>query len=855
MAGGEVALRLRGQTTINLDPQPIVILDGVRYKNTNGIVNYNNGTNATVVEDQRPFLAEARSPLNDLNVNDIATVEVVKGPSASTLYGPDAANGVIIITTKQGQTGTPKWNVYLHPNLATITHQTTNRPQTGFWGWGHSPTTGELYPGTCRLVLEYEYHQCVLDSITVTPTAEASPDLAIIARNRPQWQAGASVTGGASVLRYFFSGGYDSQVGSLQIPPAYAKLLSDRLGPSAVSDAVRNPNTQQMVTLRSNLSAELNPKTTVNVSAGYTQATQRALALSIYQYVASTGAIKPGCHATDLANPCISTDQAGLFLQTTTMNDSRFTGTVNGTIRPTEWMTFNGTLGMDVDGTIDRGINPKGGQYPGDDGQVSDFRRNNTGRTGTLNGTARAHPGRLSFETTVGTQYSYTHLDGLNANGFGLAPGSTSISTALRQSTSQLWSETVSLGTYAQEQVGLNDRLFVDAAIRFDGSTSFGDAYHAHPFPKIGVSWIASDEPFLQHVPALNQLRFRYAYGAASRYPTSQMKLGTIQSGQVPLEGFTQNIYDRNVLANPLLRPERTRESEYGADATIFGRMVDVGLTWYHRRTNDQLQSLSNPLGLPPQWANVGDVDAHGSEFTVVARVYETQQVQATLNFSASFNTTKLLSLGAATANCNGYDCYRVGYPLGAVFDRTIIGVADTVGGGPDSVTFENEIVYSAGEFRGVLNPPHVYTLTPAIALFGGRIRFSTLIDRATGFIVPDALAHNYQLSLAGLVKTAPLLAQAKTLTYCCVYDPGDYTRWRELSISTDLPQRLVRSVLLSRGVVSLQVRNLALWTRYQAGDPESIPGQGTQGQGSVTNNLTGIAQPRSWSISFDFTP
>jgi len=333
------------------------------------------------------------------------------------------------------------------------------------------------------------------------------------------------------------------------------------------------------------------------------------------------------------------------------------------------------------------------------------------------------------------------------------------------------------------------------------------------------------------------------------------MKLGTIQSDQQVIEGFTQNFYERSLLANPILRPERTRETEYGADATGLGEKVDVGLTWYRRRTNDQLQQLINPLGLPGQWANVGDVSAHGSEITIVARLIEREAVRVTLNLTSSFNTNKLVSLGAKVPICNGYDCYRVGYPLGMVYDNTIIGVADTVGGGPDSVAFEQEIVKDTGSFRGVLNPPRTYTFSPTVAFIGGRIRVSTLVDRATGFIVPDKVAQDYGLSLAALLKTAPLIEQAKTLTNCCVYDPGDYTRWRELTISTDVPQRLTRLALLSRGTVNFQVRNLALWTRYKAGDPESIPGQGTQGQGSVKANATGIAQPRSWSISFDFVP
>jgi len=488
---------------------------------------------------------------------------------------------------------------------------------------------------------------------------------------------------------------------------------------------------------------------------------------------------------------------------------------------------------------------------------VSDYRRDNVNRTGTLHATARLHPGRFSFQTTAGTDYNYSHLDGINSQGFGLAPGSTSITTASQQQNAQLWSEVVSLGVFGEEVVGVNDRLFLTGSLRYDGSTSFGDAYHPRPFPKIGVSWIASDEPFLKGIPGLDQLRFRYSFGASSRYPTSAMKLGTISPSQFNVNGLTGTIYARSLLANPLVRPERSRESEFGADATLFGR-IDVGVTWYDRRTKDQLSVVGYPTGLGPQWNNVGDVASNGSEVTIVARLFETPSMRGTLRFTSSFDTNTLLTLGpVGMATGSVIDGYRIGYPLNSIFDRTVVGAVDTVGNTQDGVVFEREIVYSdsIAQYVGRLTPPRTSTLSPSLELLSGRLRLSALIDRSTGFVIP-AIPVTGQ-SLATFVKGSSPLAQARALAGCCVYDPGDYTRWRELTVSTDLPQRLVHAVLLSRGTINFSVRNLALWTKTTAGDPESIPGQGTSAVQSVANNGTylGIAQPRSWSISFDFVP
>jgi len=174
--GGEVALRLRGQTTAYLDPQPIVIVDGVRYKNTNTIPDgYGN-----LVEDRRAFGAEPRSPLNDLNVNDIETVEVVKGPSATTLYGPDAANGVIVVTTKRGKAGKPEWRVYAHPNLHSEVPDQRIQALTYYQAWGHDPSTGETVPYNCTLEGQYHYHACILDSLTIAPRQVTDNNVSVV---------------------------------------------------------------------------------------------------------------------------------------------------------------------------------------------------------------------------------------------------------------------------------------------------------------------------------------------------------------------------------------------------------------------------------------------------------------------------------------------------------------------------------------------------------------------------------------------------------------------------------------------------------------------------------------------------
>ena len=858
MAGGDISLRLRGTSTFNLNPEPIVIVDGVRYQSNNLIPH-----NGSYQEDFRGpgYGNTTQSPLNNLNPNDIETVEVVKGPSASTLYGPDAANGVIVITTKRGAPGKTKFQWYARPVSNSVPK---SRLPKGYQIWSHTPT-GEVFEGQCTLIQQYQNQQCILDSITVAQSLVTRDDYSFIAKSRPTWQYGASVSGGSQQLKYFLSGNYDSQMGVMRVPPALEKYLKQQLGVSALSDAVRNPNTLQDFTAHASMSSDIANNGHVNLVTSYAQTYQRMVFPSVFTTQLDVRGVPPSwLDTTSLRRPAnFYFGDPAFALTTSEENSKHFTAALNGTTQLASWLSATALVGIDLNGVVGHSILPAGERSPTDDGEADEDRRDNVGRTVTLGTTALVHPGIFSFRTSFGAQYAYQRLDGMTINGYGLAPGSTSIGTLLNRYLYPVWNETASLGTYGEEVLGVNDRLFLTGSLRYDGSTTFGDAYHPHPYPKVGLSWIASDEPFLRNVPGLQQLRFRASYGAASRYPTSFMKFGSQTGYAVTVEGRNQNVFERIELANPTVRPERTRETEYGADLTLLAD-VTVGLTWHSRRTDDQLLELRNTQGLQRSWANVGDLQARGFEATVSAPLVDARLIRANLAFTYSHHTDRILSLGAMPDFKSSYGTgLAKGYPMGSVFvDRhlgKIVGVADTVGGHADGIVFENEVVVdTTKDFLGVTNPPNTFTLTPTVALVSEHLRLSAVVDRQTGFVRYDQLAQscpNSGMCLAPFLTSTPLMEQAR---YARGYGfdfivPGDFTRWRELNVTVDVPQRLIRWDLIhlrfTSATVSLQGRNLALWTKYNGSDPESRDRE----YNSASSN--GIPQARAWSFRFDITP
>jgi len=851
--GGEVGLRLRGQSTLSLDPQPIVIVDGVRYRSTNTISNQY----GDVVHDDRPFQVEGRSPLNDLNVNDIEKVEVVKGPSASTLYGPDAANGVIVITTKRGKAGKPEWHVYAHPSLRSSVPE--QRLARGYQAWGHVPGTTQTYAGNCTLLQQYQYHNCIQDSITRAAAPVTDPDVNVLAPNRLQGQAGVSVNGGTGGLVYYLSGNYDSQLGSIQVPARTVRALQQRTG-LPITSVIKSPNAQQNADMHANLSTSFGDRGTLSLTTMVNQSEQRGIDVSAFSYIYSSNRVPAGLSGIDSIHYLDDHSFGGIFLKSSHMQSRRITGDLSGDFKPFAWLNTNASVGVDIGASTDEAIVPTGADYTGSDSYAANNQRNTSGRTMSVIATATAKPGMLSFRTSAGVQYVYSHLDGLNATGSPLAPGSTSIGTAQNYYVQQVWNELITLGTFGEEVMGINERLFLTGSMRVDGATSFGDAYHPRLFPKVGVSWIASDEPMLRNIPGLNELRFRYSIGSSSRAPTTGMKLGVLGSSRALIEQQNQVIYARGNLANPDIRPERAREAEYGIDATVIDNRVHLSLTGYKRRTDDQIAQMNEPQGLPSsQYVNIGNVSAHGFETTVTVNVIQANSWNMDLTLNTDYQTTKLLSLGFVAPSISEYGGYAVGYPLGAAFGRRIIGFADTAGGGPDGVITSEEVVFAPLGYLGQLYPPHTYTLTPTVTLLHGHMRLSTLFDRETGFIQSNPYLNtgcaDNGLCLAGLVKGTPLLDQAKVVASSGDFESGNFTRWRELSATVDLPERLLRTVLLKRGQVSVQVRNLALWSAYKGPDPEAQPGAGLLATGSNQYGAIGVPNPRTWTVRFDVTP
>lgn len=833
LLGGEVNIQIRSANSLRLNNAPTVIIDGIRYTSHNG-----DGSSRTLGP---PLGAgfEPTSRLNDLNPNDIESIEVVRGPSASTLYGTDASNGVIVITTKSGRPGPARWNAYVRAGLTDIPQL---RMPDYYWGWGSATAN-------CTLRLQ-SLGTCTQDSVSVVRNPLNDPQLTVFGA-KPRWQYGANVSGGTDVLSYYVSVDREQAVGPMRMPAAIAKQLEERLGKGGLSKSQLEPNAYNKLNLRTNLAAKAGGTATLRININYVESETRQVNLA-NPFNAGILEFSPeGEPYGTWFHP------SRVFAQTSTETIERFTGSVRLEWQPTSWLRSHATVGLDMPGSHRYNL-VRRDAWENYQGTVGEDRVRSKIVTAEVGATAGYRWQDLSFRTSIGSQYVHNLRNTVVVTGSNLRPGGSSIIDAATLQAEHYYHETVTLGTYVEQVIGLRDRLFVTGAVRADGASTFGSAYKAAIYPKAGVSWVVSEEPFMPRLPWLTDLRLRYAYGVSGQQPTPGMRHIALQQAARFVDGQDQPAIDLVRFGNPSLRPEKVKEHEAGVDITAFDGRVALEMSAFRRRTVDQINNITLPASFGFYWTNIGLVTGRGAEVRLDARVLESPLFAWDVTLSHSRQNNKIEDLGGIAPTYRTTGGSVEGFPIGARFMRPLLGYEDKNGNG--LIELDELQMGDTAVFVGRSTPGVIRTLTTTLGFFQQKVRLSALVEHRGDFIQYNYIREGLRpFAREAVDPTAPLVKQAEMMaTYAgpapgqpgtdyTFNEPGDFTRLRELTLAFSVPPTLTRAFGMDRATVSLSGRNLALWTKYSGPDPESIRLNGPHGGRADT-----VPQSRYWVIRLD---
>ena len=838
-------IRIRGSSSIGLSNEPLVYIDGIR-------MNSDNGRNSLSIGSG----GQEFSPLDDINPEEIESIEIVKGPSAATLYGTEAANGVIRITTKRGRGGEVRWNVWAERGQLTD----ENDYPLNYAGLDASQ------PGTsreedCRVahVLAGDCSQSGVSTYTPLFDSELTP-----LGTGDRKQLGASVAGGGSRVTYFISGEFEREAGALQTPDFYSDDLAG-FGISLDEPSVTTPNLFERKSFRVNVTSQVLDNATAALRMGFVSVDRRFpindnSALGLFPSAFFGGAFpnRPD-EAWGFRTP------AQVFGRLNQQNVQRFTTSFTGTYNPRSYLTLRATSGLDFTSRHDVHHSVAGLSSTNNTGSRSSDFAEIYQYTVDLSGTTSFDlTSSIGSRSTLGFQYFRDLFHGTRGNGSQLVAGSRSLATAAVTEATETTIEDRTVGVFFEQQFSFGDRLFITGALRADDNSAFGQDFDLIYYPKASVSWVASDENFFPEFDWLNMFRVRAAWGASGRQPGSTAAIQTLSVDAIadPDDNIVSGV-NLGASGNTLLKPERSVEFETGLDADMFGGRAGLELTWFKRVTSDII--VNEPL--PPSLGssnsrsqNLGEAKTTGFEIGLGATVLSTDRLQWDINVSGSRLRSELIELGLVGVDFLGNtERHAPGFPLGSSWDYPVTW-ADSNG---DGMIAASEVTVGAErEYIGPGLPQREFSLSSTLR-FGNLLQVYALIDHQGDYIAynnTEGFRCQFRVCRARIDVTAPLWDQARHVardlaasrSQAGYREVGTFTKLREVSVTFFLPQSLTSRFRSSSANLTLSARNLITWTDYTGIDSELNRGGSSDNFGTSEFLTQGI--PRYITLRLNLT-
>lgn len=870
--GDPSKLRLRGLGSILRSNDPVVIVDGVRVYAVQSAARSGNLTNLDPTIDPatggdgplglkdghaNPVDVPAPSPLDQIDPNIIDKIEVFKGPSAATLYGADAANGVIVITTKRGRPGPTRW----HASLSRGRTTTPGQWPTGYYSFCHAAyRDAKEFCTASKLVGPY-----VSDSL-VSFQALNEPALTVLGHGQI---TGLSLTtsGGTQALLYSITGSYNDEIGLLTLPDFEIDRFRKTFNQEPPDWMVR-PHHYENWNVTSNVTARLSPSADVTLSTSLARSEQRRTSLE--QQLAPL----MGTYVDTLTGTYYRPGTGGLAVTSAALSDYyvrqtastiTFTTGLSAQWRPLSWLSASGQAGLNVVPRDDHLLLPAGlvAAATTDSGYVVRGTGRSLGSTFIIQGTLQKPLGfGFVFRTNVGANLVSTSTSDLVSSAQGLQSGTGSLTGATHVYSSEQGSNTSVYGWYIEPGI-TGQRFALSTGLRLDGGNAYGVRLtrsgsggggflrNLLSLPKLNGSWVISEEPWFPFNTVFSSFRLRGAYGQAQVQPgpTDRVRFYSGTTGQPT----SQLLLDK--LGNTQLRPERSTEFEGGFDADLLDSRLSVELTTYRKLQVDALQLVEvapSVNGGGSQLINIGNIRNTGLELTVTPTLVRSPLLtwSAEIHYSRNNNILTKLGKGVAPNKTQGW---VEGYPLGSRWAQPILGFADQ---NSDGVLESEEIqVGDSLMYMGRLAPAYTSSLFTNMMLFGGAVGVTAGFSYDAGQTqVNSTLATNWVLARAfvdtgsALGEQAAVIASISGRTDYGLMQEISVFRFSSLSVNYRAPVRVARLLRAQQLSVAIQGSNLGLHSNYRGKDPNVnawSPGEAVVDTGQ-------LPQPRTWQIRVD---
>jgi TonB-dependent SusC/RagA subfamily outer membrane receptor len=838
--GGGISVRLRGVNSFISGSDPLYIVDGV-------IVDNESGQLADLGGRSNP-----QNRLADLNPDDIEHIEIIRGAAAAALYGSRANNGVVQIFTKRGTTGKPRFT------------------STTRWG------TSQL-----REQQPFNFYPFDVNGLPITRFNYQDD----IFHRAPSWEQDVTVEGGNDQTRYFMSGNFANE------------------------DGIMRSTSSRRTGARVNLQQQLSPTLVANVTSNYINTNNEIQAFGEQNDYGIMGSLffaptnvdfRPvnGVYPLPPAlgtNPLLAIDRIR-----NPQSIERFIGSTKLTWTPLTNLLFDYTIGLDNVGFTQDQFVPRNavlGTAPLATGRAQSVVENNRiVNQDALSSYTWRPMGPVDMRTTAGLNYTSQRVRITSATANGLAPVGDLVSAGSVFSAAQSDVQLRTLGFYGQQELAFRDKLFLNAAVRWDASSTFAPSERWQAFPKFSASYVVIDN----RPGALNNLRLRSALGWAGSQPGILNAYSQfITFTQLPFAGRPGFVNDVT-FGNPDLKNERAREWELGADVGFLGGRVSTEATYYNRLVSDLLffRPLPASTGFSRQFFPIGTMSNKGVELLLRTTNVDKPNLQWTSTMTYAHNKNLVESLNIQDfQSAGGYpNRIRAGEPAGIFYGSyaarncqtgallldslgryrrsnqtadmgATLAIREALSGGTCNDSLNNVIGDPNPKWMGsFLNE---FTLAKRVrvralldGVFGNKImNLSTRAQNAG--IASNSKAYERELLPYGDPRKLPPGFNARTQGIFEYWvEDGTFVKLRELSASYTLDGLGVRRYFGDGIDLTLSGRNLVVWTNYSGYDPEiNLFGTNAGGIGSVQTtsadrgfDFGGYPIPRVWQLSARIT-
>ncbi|HVI45017.1 MAG TPA: TonB-dependent receptor, partial [Chitinophaga sp.] len=807
--GSSPAFYLRGLKSITASNAPLIVMDGI------------------------PFSGS----YNDINPNDVASIDILKDVSASAIYGARGANGVIMITTKRGKTGKPvvSYNGYAGPEFQTNVMK---------------PMNGEQY--------RTKNHWYNIQA--GRPTA---PDLPYLSEQQNfangvkevDWQKEIrqqgyihshelSVSGGSENVKYYISGTYLKQGGTIK---GYQFNRSS---------------------IRANVDANVSPWLSTGVNLFLVNNNEDGGRATLFD----ANSISP--YGT-LYNSKGDYEVYPIFPQT--LYTSPLLGLYNPAVNRKKNMTASGYAQVTPDFL-------KGLKY-----RVNasySFRPNRTGdyygrKMGDMLGTAQVYNEEnkqwivenilsyartwkkhgLDFTALYSAQRDEQFTSLLTANTFvNDNLDYNNLKAAQVQKTESSYSSSSLLSQMFRVNYTYDSRYLFTATVRRDGFSGFGRDNKYGVFPSIAAGWNVHNERFMARVPVVSQLKLRASYGRSGNQAVGAYQtLTRMNTEQYIYDGVTAVGVIPDMLGNANLKWETTSGLNIGIDFALWNNRLSGSIEGYGTNTFDLLLRRRIPgiTGYTSIFDNIGKTANKGIEMLLNSRNIQQEHFTWQTSFNISFNKNKVVSLYGDNKDDIGNNLF-IGKPLLGIYDYTMTGIWQEgedakidPGAKPGYIKFADidnsgKIDAADRSYLGTQLPKYIagltntftyknFTLNIFVQNVHGSLRSNNILDnrdQAGTINLPAAIPY---WTSENKINSNPSLFYTNPKGYKYAQD-ASFVRIKDVTLSYAFDKKMLQRYKISNLLVYISGRNLATFTKWQGWDPETAPSSITSSSARLNN-------------------